>query len=426
MVSVNKINFTEKLKKSQDINAEVQKLIKNLPKNLDETAKKHGAIIRRRKVSCAVSLFLAIAQYIILELSQTRLAATFADTINMTDQAWQKKIVRCEPWLSHLLCEIMPKIPLKRKKSSNNPNERTIKLIDASIFQQAGHKNGKGGKSLRLHMCYNLTAGKMDSVKLTENTVAESVSHFPTEKGAIYIADSGYGKGKQLSWIVQNKADALFRLSPSQIQLVSDANGKTKIDMNEKLKTTARTLDFNCFIQTEKGKYMPVRIVATRLPEDKALLAKERKKNTARKNQNKIQEKTLIYAEWTILMTSLGSDYSAEKLFILYRSRWQIELLFKRIKQAAHITKLRPASLEHSKVAILMILVLWVLIERNTLAAELFLSQKEVDIAKYSIWSTSMFMFQRLKATLSSVALAILPSDPPAGGQVVKMLCFIC
>jgi len=28
---VNKINFTEKLKKSQDINAEVQKLIKSLP-----------------------------------------------------------------------------------------------------------------------------------------------------------------------------------------------------------------------------------------------------------------------------------------------------------------------------------------------------------------------------------------------------------
>ena len=140
---MNKINFTDppaagrKIKKSQDINSEVQKLIKNLPKNLDETAKKHGAIIRRRKVSCAVSLFLAIAQYIILELSQIRLAATFADTISMTDQAWQKKIVRCEPWLSHLLCEIMPKIPLKRKKSSNNPNKRTIKLIDASIFQQA-------------------------------------------------------------------------------------------------------------------------------------------------------------------------------------------------------------------------------------------------------------------------------------------------
>ncbi|MCL2015389.1 MAG: hypothetical protein FWG68_03975 [Defluviitaleaceae bacterium] len=28
----------------------MQKLIKNLPKNLDETAKNHGAIIRRRKV----------------------------------------------------------------------------------------------------------------------------------------------------------------------------------------------------------------------------------------------------------------------------------------------------------------------------------------------------------------------------------------
>jgi len=280
----------------------VQKLIKNLPKNLDETAKNYGAIVRRRKVGCAVSLFLAIAQYIVLELSQKILAATFSSTIGMSNQAWQKKIMRCEPWINYLLCEMIPKIPLKCKKSSSNPNKRTIKLIDASIFQQApacrtgrGYKNGRGGKSLRLHMCYNLTIGKMDSFKLTENTVAESVSHFQIEKNAIYIADSGYGKGKQFSWIVQNKADALFRLSPSQIQLVSDANGKTKIDMSEKLKTTAppaarlpdgqgragKTLDFKCFIQTEKGKYIPVRIVATRLPEDKALLAKERKRKTA-------------------------------------------------------------------------------------------------------------------------------------------------
>jgi len=39
------------------------------------------------------------------------------------------------------------------------------------------------------------------------------------------------------------------------------------------------------------------------------------------------------------------------------------------------------------------------------------LKRKKSSMTRYSIWSTSMFMFQRLKATFSSVALAILPSN---------------
>ena len=276
-------------------------------------------------------------------------------------------------------------------------------MIDGSIFQQAGYKNGKGGKSLRLHLCYNLTDGKMESVVLTDNTVAEAVSIFPVESGALYIADAGYGKGTQYLHITQRQADALLRVTPNHLRLAEDDKGCAKIDMVKKLDTSAKLLDFKCFVHTHNGKYAPVRIIASRLPQDKALLARKRKLRKASKRQSQIRKETLVYAEWVILMTSLGDDYTAEELLKMYRCRWQIELLFKRIKQSLKVTKLRPASLEHSKVTVLMMLILWAITEKQVLAAELLLLEKDADMSLYSNWATSSFCFQKLKAAFGVI-----------------------
>jgi hypothetical protein len=89
---VNKPNLIEKLLENQAPAEEMQKLIGRLPGNLDETAKQFGAMKRRRKIDSAVGLFLAIAMYVVMEMSQRTLAATFADTAGISDQAWQKKL----------------------------------------------------------------------------------------------------------------------------------------------------------------------------------------------------------------------------------------------------------------------------------------------------------------------------------------------
>ena len=89
---MNAPNFISKLLKNQSPTSEVEKLMQRLPGNLDETAKSNGAIVRRRKINSGEGLFLAIAIYVVMELSQRVLAATFSDIINVTDQAWQKKL----------------------------------------------------------------------------------------------------------------------------------------------------------------------------------------------------------------------------------------------------------------------------------------------------------------------------------------------
>jgi len=91
-----------------------------------------------------------------------------------------------------------------------------------------------------------------------------------------------------------------------------------------KLNSAKNIVDFTCFVHSENRKYVPCRIIASRLPEDKAAAAVLRRKRSSLKRQSAIRENTLVYAEWVIMMTSLSYDYSAHDILELYRARWQM------------------------------------------------------------------------------------------------------
>jgi len=134
-----------------------------------------------------------------------------------------------------------------------------------------------------------------------------------------------------------------------------------------------------------------------------------------RKQIKNIKTATLVYAEWIILMTSLSDEYSAEELLELYRSRWQIELLFKRIKQSFAVSKLPVASLNHSKVIVLSWLILWALTEKDALAMEAFLLSKEADMSRYSLWSMHSFLFNQLKMSINCLCALFFDLAEHAG-----------
>lgn len=84
-----------------------------------------------------------------------------------------------------------------------------------------------------------------------------------------------------------------------------------------------------------------VRIIAQKLPKEQAEKARKRKKRKASKNQYRITEETLFCAGWMVVITSLEIEYSGEEILYLYRSRWQVELLFKRFKQNFAVTAIK-------------------------------------------------------------------------------------
>ena len=129
-------------------------------------------------------------------------------------------------------------------------------------------------------MCYSLNQDRMYEVKVTDKHTAESLTHFSLKKDDLVMADAGYGTAHNYIYAQEHQAEK----------------------------------------------------------------ARKRKKRTAVRKQKQITDDTLFCAGWVVVITSLGAGYCGEEILHLYRSRWQVELLFKRFKQNFSVTFLKAGN----------------------------------------------------------------------------------
>jgi hypothetical protein len=116
----------------------------------------------------------------------------------------------------------------------------------------------------------------------------------------------------------------------------------------------------------EGDKRVKVRVLALRLPAEAAEQARERVHARARRKKQVVRPETLQLAGWVLLLSTLDAHpFSAEELFWLYRSRWQIELLIKQLKQFLLLVRLRSRHPDTVRTTVLAALVAWALQEEE-------------------------------------------------------------
>lgn len=91
-----------------------------------------------------------------------------------------------------------------------------------------------------------------------------------------------------------------------------------------------------------EGKIYALRLCAMRKSKLATERARQKVKEKARQHGREAQEEALKLAEFILVLTSLPKKFSAAQVLELYRSRWQVELTFKRLKSllaAGHLPK---------------------------------------------------------------------------------------
>jgi len=409
MRCVNQENSTSQAQQMQELaHGWLQQIELLLPTSLDESAKEQGALIRKRGFKSASSLLKLLLIYAasMMSVRMLSLCAVSLGIADISDSAMTRRLKQSAVWLAYLLDYLLPELPKEKLDT-----QRVIHLIDASNVAEAGSK----GKVFRLHTSYNLNIGSMDEVKVTDKHTAESFEHFCIQKNHIYIADSGYGKAKMYDYVTSRGADAIIRFTPNHITLKEDKN--KPVDMAQKLDRNKKVIDFTCYAVYNR-KLIPVRIIASQLPEDKKADAIKRKKRQAQKEQTKnMRPETLLYAEWVIIMTSLDESYTAKEVLDIYRSRWQVELLFKRIKQHFKVTKIRPCTQKHGEALVLLWLIIWTFVEKQAYLAERYMLEKEMDMSRYFPWAANSYFFQRTKMLIDSLWATCL--DPETDIEII-------
>ena len=349
-------------------------ILPHLPQQMDGMAKRTGTLHRKRGVCSCVDLLRMLFLYASSNFSFRILAAAACalGISAISDTAWRKRFSKAAPFLREILHSLLSAF-LPATDISAFDGVKNVLLVDASVIRQ----NGKQQHQQRIHLCYSLNENRMKQVKVSDQHTAESLAHFSMKKGDLVMADAGYGTAQNFIYAQEQGADVILRITPKNFCLY-DAQGE-KISLTALMKEAEEKhrewIDVSDYCKY-KGKTGFVRVIAHRLSDGQAAKARKRKIRKASKNQRQIQAETLFSAGWITVVTSLGAEYSGEEILHLYRSRWQVELLFKRFKQNFSVHTIKAGSNAYAETETLLWLIIWTIAERQSFQAECYLAEK--------------------------------------------------
>ena len=203
------------------------------------------------------------------------------------------------------------------------------------------------GKELyTLHMMIELFSLTVAEQILTDASVGESMTNFQRiQKNDLMVADRAYGTVTGMRYLEEHGAYYALRLKAKAFNLYrrNEKGQYVRFDLVEELKDweEGKTLCFSVFYRQGKD-YFPVRVCAL------GKSAEDIEKGTARvkasnsgKNRGKVSELQSIYNKFIVVVTNLPEQITARQVLELYRMRWQIELVFKRLKSILDYDKLQ-------------------------------------------------------------------------------------
>ena len=298
-------------------------------------------------------------------LRETALRGRIANLCNMTPAALYHRLIKLGPLFERLCQRIVD-----NNNSLQNNDEYRFCIVDGSEVREPGPT----GSAYRIHYSFMLPHFRCNYLKVTPNRgkdVGESLKKYPVHSGDMYIADRGYCRTNGLFHVERNGGHFLVRYLPSSVPLFSD-NKETRFPLENKLQTLQNTGDakaWNCYIRNPESKEMlPVRLCVIRKDPDSIRRSQLRAREKSNKNNTKIQDKTLFFNEYIMVITTFPiQDFSLHKILEIYRWRWQIELVFKRFKSLLALGCLPKTTDESSKAWIHGKMLLALIIERTSI-----------------------------------------------------------
>jgi hypothetical protein len=338
-----------------------REVLPHLPQELAAAANQHKAFIRKRAVPNAQMLLRAILGYVLGGMATREWGAwaVLMGIADISDTAWRKRLRRASSWLLWLFNALVG-VPAETAKQLPGGSQRIL-FIDATRLRIPGGS----GDDVRLHSCYELISARFAEITVTDWQEGEQLDHYHLRPGDMVLTDAGYGIRRNLSQVIKHQAFAVLRIFPTTFP-VEDLQGKP-INLFDWLRQPGEAIrECAVFFVDADGERHAVRVVAGELPPEQAALARCRKRKAAQKHGRTISEDTLLAAGWVILVTNLpGDTWAAEVLLRLYRARWQIELVFKRMKQILHLNQLRCHHWDSIQATVLALLVAWALQEQE-------------------------------------------------------------
>jgi len=308
----------------------------------NDAGKKSGFIQRERKLNGAsfvqtmVFGWLSNGEASLSELNQTaasvgvkisaqgldkRFTAQAAECLKQVLEAAAQEVVRSEPASVGLI---------NRFTSVRLMDSSTVGLPEslAELWPGCGGHHGQTA-ALKIQVDLNFTSGALEAMWLQagrEHDQCERAQQLELPAGSLRIADLGYFK---LDVLEKHAAQEAFWLTRLKIGTVMyDLDGQ-EIALEEWLNAACQTQVERPVLLGQTHR-LRCRLLAARVPDQVAEQRRRKMKREAQVKGQTLSAARLALANWTLLVTNVpGNLLTLAEALILYRVRWQIELLFK-------------------------------------------------------------------------------------------------
>ena len=223
----------------------------------------------------------------------------------------------------------------------------TIQLPDSQKdeFAGCGGRCGFGAAAMKLQVELDLRSGALAHVEIESGRDTDNATrrqHARHGKGALRITDLGY-----------------FNVAVFATAVLAGEHFLSRLQFGTGvLRPTGESLDLLPWLGSQPGRFIdrPIllskgqplacRLIAWRLPAEQANRRRQKLRQDHRDKWGKEPSaERLAWCDWTILVTSVPADLlAANEAAVLYRARWQVELLFKRWKSQDLVAVLSGAT----------------------------------------------------------------------------------
>jgi hypothetical protein len=305
-------------------------ILSMLPKglNLEETARKYGALLLPRVIRSAETLLQLVFAYACcrLSLQETSTWAAQQGLGELSKVALRKRLRQSVAWLSFLL-----QATLAERAGGLAQGGIRLRLVDATTVSRPGSR----GTDWRVHLGFDLGSLSIDSLEVTGAEGGESYSRFKVQEKDVVIGDRGYGHRRGLWSIVQSGGYFVVRLNWQNLPL-EDLQGES-FDLLGALRQGKEDEAIEFAVQTAPTKgiaAIPARLVVLRKSPEAAEESRRQLLRAAKKKGHTVDPRTLEAAGYIFVLTSMPSElFRASQVLEVYRFRWQIEMAFKRFKE---------------------------------------------------------------------------------------------
>jgi hypothetical protein len=287
----------------------------------------------------------------------------------------------------------------------------TISLPDAFAEQWAGcggRVAHQGRAAVKATVQLDLRGGGLSGPELSAGRTPDRQSallHAPVPPGALRIGDLGFWSLGVFAEMAQDQAFFLSRLHP-QVRLFVAETGEP-LELLGWLETQAGDAH-ELAVELGLAARLPAWLLAVRTPAPVAAARADRIREQARQRGERPNPRALERAGWQLLITNAPPErLPTTAALVVARSRWQIELLFKRWKAVGKLDASRsanPAWVQAEFLAKLIAALLshWLLVLGAWARADRSLTRADAVIRSHALWlGRALPSRRRLRAILA-------------------------